>query len=308
MTHTILGFIGIGLMGKPMAERLLNAGFTLNVWNRNADKCLPLVECGANSCDSVAQLVEGSDVILLCVSDTDAVQQILFEREDSIAKQAAKTKNDSAKIIIDFSSIDPSQTKTMAQSIKQQGNIDWIDCPVSGGVIGAEQGTLVMMCGGDAQLIEQIMPILKPLSQRVTHMGEIGAGQVTKICNQMLVSTNILVMAEMMALAEKSGVDASKIPQALQGGFADSIPLQLTGPRMAERDFLAVKWHVKTLLKDLDMATTLAKASHSSVPMAGLGAQLMRLHATSGFEQQDPSTCIQMYSDNSNNKNNKLEQ
>jgi 3-hydroxyisobutyrate dehydrogenase len=126
-------------------------------------------------------------------------------------------------------------------------------------------------------------------------MGDVGAGQVTKICNQMIVSCNVLVMAEVMALAEKSGVDSALIPQALQGGFADSIPLQLTGPRMAQRDYEPVKWHVKTLLKDLDMANTLAKNKLSSVPMAGLGAELMRQHASKGFNESDPCTLIELY-------------
>ncbi|MGB0503081.1 MAG: NAD(P)-dependent oxidoreductase, partial [Thalassolituus sp.] len=134
-----------------------------------------------------------------------------------------------------------------------------------------------------------------PLSQRVTRMGSVGAGQVTKICNQMLVSCNVLVMAEVMAMAEKAGVDAGSIPQALQGGFADSTPLQLTGPRMAARDYDPVKWHVKTLLKDLDMANALGKSLHSSIPMAGLGAELMRLHASQGNAERDPCTLIEMY-------------
>ena len=127
-------------------------------------------------------------------------------------------------------------------------------------------------------------------------MGDVGAGQVTKICNQMIVSCNVLVMAEVMALAEKSGVDSTLIPLALKGGFADSIPLQLTGPRMAERDYEPVKWHVKTLLKDLDMANNLARNNGSSIPVAGLGAELMRLHASKGFNESDPSTFIEMYS------------
>ena len=166
---------------------------------------------------------------------------------------------------------------------------------MSGGVAGAEQGTLAIMAGGDAALVDSVRPVLEPLSQRVTHMGPTGSGQVTKICNQMIVSCNVLVMAEVMALAEKSGVNASQIPEALKGGFADSIPLQLTGPRMAERDFDPVKWHVKTLLKDLDMANALAKNSASAVPMAGQAAELMRLHATQGSAECDPCTLIEMY-------------
>jgi 3-hydroxyisobutyrate dehydrogenase len=151
------------------------------------------------------------------------------------------------------------------------------------------------MAGGDAKLIETLHPVLLHLGARVTHMGPVGSGQITKICNQILVSCNVLVMAEVMALAERAGVNAARIPDALKGGFADSIPLQVTGPRMANKDFEPVKWHVKTLLKDLDMAQALARQMHSAVPMAGLGAQLMRLHASQGFSDSDPSTLVMQY-------------
>ncbi len=177
--------------------------------------------------------------------------------------------------------------------------MSWVDSPVSGGVAGAEQGTLAIMAGGPEAVIDRLRPVLAPLSQRVTRMGDVGAGQVTKICNQMIVSCNVLVMAEVMALAEKSGVDATAIPQALKGGFADSIPLQLTGPRMADRDFDPVKWHVKTLLKDLDMANDLARTMRSAIPMAGLGAELMRMHASQGNAERDPCTLVTMYTEKS---------
>jgi 3-hydroxyisobutyrate dehydrogenase len=126
-------------------------------------------------------------------------------------------------------------------------------------------------------------------------MGPNGAGQTSKVCNQMIVSCNVLVMAEVLAMAKKAGVDASKIPLALKGGFADSLPLQLTGSRMAVQDFDEVKWHVKTLLKDLDMAGDLSKDTNSPTPMAGLAAQLMRQHAEEGFAEKDPATLIAMY-------------
>ena len=198
------------------------------------------------------------------------------------------------QIIIDFSSIDPQATRELAQKVENK-SCSWLDTPVSGGVAGAEQGTLAIMAGGDIEVLDTVRPILKTLSQSITRMGEVGAGQVTKICNQMIVSCNVLVMAEVMALAEKSGVDGNLIPQALKGGFADSIPLQLTGPRMAQRDYDPIKWHVKTLLKDLDMANALAKNNTSAIPMAGLGAELMRQHASKGFNESDPCTLIEMY-------------
>ena len=281
----------MGLMGVPMSLRLLAAGYSLSVWNRNASKTEAARQAGARVANSVAQLVADSDVVMLCVTDTAAVEAIVFG-DDGIAANAR-----SGQILIDFSSIEPEATRQMAARLTSACGMHWVDAPVSGGVAGAEQGMLAIMAGGDEALIDRLRPLLAPLSQRVTRMGPVGAGQVTKICNQMLVSCNVLVMAEVMALAEKAGVDALQIPAALKGGFADSVPLQLTGPRMAERDFDPVKWHVKTLLKDLDMANDLARIMKSAIPMAGLGAELMRLHASQGNAEKDPCTLVTMYTE-----------
>lgn len=291
MQQQRIGFIGMGLMGVPMSLRLLAAGYSLSVWNRNASKTEAARQAGARVANSVAQLVADSDVVMLCVTDTAAVEAIVFG-DDGIAANAR-----SGQILIDFSSIEPEATRQMAARLTSACGMHWVDAPVSGGVAGAEQGMLAIMAGGDEALIDRLRPLLAPLSQRVTRMGPVGAGQVTKICNQMLVSCSVLVMAEVMALAEKAGVDALQIPAALKGGFADSVPLQLTGPRMAERDFDPVKWHVKTLLKDLDMANDLARIMKSAIPMAGLGAELMRLHASQGNAEKDPCTLVTMYTE-----------
>ena len=280
-----IGFIGIGLMGLPMCQRLLAAGFKVSVWNRNPDKCQPLTELGAMQVGGLQELAETADVIMLCVSNTDSVLQI---------SNQLLTHVKAGQCIIDFSSISPDATRQLCERAAQR-SVSWLDSPVSGGVAGAQTGTLAIMIGGDEAQVDRVRPLLSPLAKSVTYMGPSGSGQTTKICNQMLVSCNVLVMAEVMAMAERSGVDASRIPQALKGGFADSIPLQLTGTRMAQRDFDDVKWHVKTLLKDLDMANALAKQTGSATPMAGLGAQLMRQHASKGYSEQDPATLVTMY-------------
>ncbi len=280
-----VGFIGIGLMGLPMCRRLLTLDTDLYVFNRNMDKCEPLVNEGAKPLTSISAVANMCDVIMMCVSNTQSVESV-------VASLLPELKQ--GQIIIDFSSISPDATQTLALTVAERG-ASWIDSPVSGGVAGAEMGALVIMAGGAEIDIDRVMHLLEPLSQRVTHMGPTGSGQTTKICNQMIVSCNVLVMAEVLAMAKKSGVDASKIPSALQGGFADSIPLQLTGNRMAVQDFDEIKWHVKTLLKDLDMANELAKDVGSAVPMAGLGAELMRQHASKGFSDQDPATFIALY-------------
>lgn len=294
-----VGFIGIGLMGLPMCRRLLEANIELSVFNRNPQKCAPLVAEGANHSESLQQLVQKVEVIMMCISNTEAVQGVAEQILPYITE---------GQVIVDFSSISPDATGQLAAQFSEKGAY-WIDSPVSGGVAGAEAGSLAIMAGGDEEIVDRVRPLLAPLSQRVTYMGPSGSGQTTKICNQMIVSCNVLVMAEVMAMAKKAGVDASQIPKALKGGFADSTPLQLTGPKMAQQEFEDIKWHVKTLLKDLDMANTLAKDLGSAIPMAGLGAELMRQHGSKGFSDQDPSTCVLMYeqdgTDLSNTINNK---
>lgn len=289
-----LGFIGLGLMGNPMVARLLDAGYSVNVWARTPSKSSFVVSKGASLKESVEALVESSDIVMLCVSDTSAVESIVLGKH-GLLEAINQSDCHKVKIVMDFSSISPKATISLAKEMLLAADIEWIDNPVSGGVVGAEKGSLAIMCGGNAQTIESLQPIYHVLGENVTRMGEVGSGQVTKIGNQMLVSCNVLVMAEVFALAEKSGVDSTKISQALSGGFADSLPLQITGPRMAKRDYEPVKWHVKTLLKDLDMAKQLGFEERASIPMASLGAELMRLHGNQGYLDSDPCTLIEQY-------------
>jgi 3-hydroxyisobutyrate dehydrogenase len=283
----ILGFIGIGLMGKPMTLRLLTAGFQVNVWNRSPEKLATVAQAGAQVCESIAELMEQSDVILLCLADTAVVE--------TVVTQQILPHGRPRQLLIDLSSIHPETTRQLAAGLKQHCGMHWVDAPVSGGTAGAEQGSLAIMAGGTENDIMIARQVLKPLYNRLTHMGPVGSGQITKICNQMIVSCNVLVIAEMMALAKQAGVDNSKIPEALMGGFADSKPLQIVGPEMAAEQFEPVKWRVKTLLKDLNMAVDVAADQGSSIPMAGLAAQLMQLHGAHGFLEMDPSTLIKLY-------------
>lgn len=282
-----LGFIGIGLMGKPMSLRLLDAGFSVNAWNRSPEKLRPVIDAGAKACRSVAELVRASEVIILCLADTAAVESIV--RNDVVANGAA------GKLLIDLSSIHPENTRQLASLLHEKCAMGWIDAPVSGGVAGAEQGSLAIMAGGSAEHIEIARIVLAPLYKQLTHMGEVGCGQITKICNQMIVSCNVLVIAEMMALAKQAGVDTKQIPAALAGGFADSKPLQIVGTEMATETFEPVKWRVKTLLKDLNMAVDLSTKQGNAVPMSALASQLMQLHGNHGYLEQDPATLIKLY-------------
>jgi 3-hydroxyisobutyrate dehydrogenase len=284
-----IAFAGIGLMGLRMCRRLLAAGFPLSVWNRSPEKCTPLVDAGARLANSPAELCAEADVVLLCLADTAVVREVVFGAGGIVEGARA------GQVLVDHSSLEPAATRAMAAELEARSGMRWVDAPVSGGTAGAEVGSLAIMAGGRREDVERVRPVLAYLGQRLTHMGDVGAGQVTKACNQMIVACNALVIAEVVALAERSGVDASLIAPALAGGFADSKPLQILAPQMASSEFDPVKWHVRTLLKDLDTAVQLSREEGSATPMTGLAAQLMRLHGSQGNLENDPSTLVNMY-------------
>ncbi|MDO7902104.1 NAD(P)-dependent oxidoreductase [Pseudomonas sp. K1(2024)] len=284
-----LGFAGIGLMGLPMCHRLLAAGYSLTVWNRSAHKCAELVAAGARLAESPAALCRDSDVVMLCLADTAVVREVVF------AEQGVACGAKPGQLLVDLSSLEPGATREMAAALAARCGMAWLDAPVSGGTAGAQAGTLAIMVGGEAADLARVRAVLLTLGQRVTHMGGVGAGQVTKACNQMIVACNALVIAEAVALAERSGVDASLIAQALAGGFADSRPLQILAPQMAQSQYSPVKWHVRTLLKDLDTAVKLSREQGSATPITGLAAQLMRLHGGQGHLQDDPATLVELF-------------
>ncbi|EJO92449.1 3-hydroxyisobutyrate dehydrogenase [Ectopseudomonas mendocina DLHK] len=290
MTATLpaLAFAGIGLMGLPMTRRLLAAGYPLTLWNRTPDKCAPLLELGAHRVENPAELCRDASVVMLCLANTEVVREVVFGPGGIV--EGARP----GQLLVDFSSLEPAATREMAAELEARTGMRWVDAPVSGGTPGAEAGTLAIMAGGREEDVERVRPVLAHLGQRLTRMGEVGAGQVTKVCNQMIVACNALVIAEVVALAERSGVDASLIAQALAGGFADSKPLQILAPQMAASQFEPIKWHVRTLLKDLDTAVKLSREQGSATPMSGLAAQLMRLHGSQGNLERDPATLVEL--------------
>jgi 3-hydroxyisobutyrate dehydrogenase len=282
-----IGFIGLGLMGLPMCRRLQAAGFPLTVWNRSAEKLGEARAAGMATATSLAELAAASDILMLCIADAAAVQAVISQLQPALR---------TGQLIIDLSSIDPDTTRQCAAQVAAAG-ASWVDTPVSGGVKGAEQGTLVIMAGGSEADIQRASRPLQALSQRITRMGGVGSGQVTKICNQLIVAANAMLIAEAVSLAEHNGVNASLLAPALAGGFADSLPLQILAPRMATRQAEPVQWKVATLLKDLDNAGQLSKQSQSATPLAALASQLMRLHAAQGHATADLSSVIQLYQD-----------
>jgi len=283
-----LGFIGAGLMGKPMCLRLLAAGYTLTVWNRSRDKLAPLMAKGAHAADSPAAVARAADIVMLCITDQHAAEQVLFGPDGIAAGGAA------GKLVVDFSSIAPASARTFAARLDKEFGMGLVDAPVSGGTVGAEQGTLAIMAGGRPEHVERARPVVAHLAQRFTRMGDAGAGQVTKLCNQIIVGCLFPVIAEAVRLAEAAGVDANALPQALKGGFADSLPLQVFGARMAARQFAPPLGAVSIMLKDLENAAAVAKDARVPLPMARTAAELYRLLVAQGRGAEEPSVLVDM--------------
>jgi 3-hydroxyisobutyrate dehydrogenase len=283
-----LGFIGAGLMGKPMSLRLLAAGYALTVWNRSRDKLAPLTAKGAHAADSPAAVARAADIVMLCVTDQHAAEEVLFGAEGVAAGGTA------GKLVVDFSSIAPAAARAFAERLERECGMGLVDAPVSGGTVGAEQGTLAIMAGGRPEHIERARPIVAHLAQRFTRMGDAGAGQVTKLCNQVIVGCLFPVIAEAVRLAEAAGVDANALPQALKGGFADSLPLQVFGARMAARQFAPPLGAVSIMLKDLENAAAVARDARVPLPMARTAAELYRLLVAQGRGEQEPSVLVDL--------------
>ena len=282
-----LGFIGIGLMGKPMTLRLLAAGYTVAVWNRSKEKLVPVTTKGAVAKDSPAEVARFADIVMMCVTDQNSVKEVLFGA-GGVAEGAAE-----GKIVIDFSSIAPSAAREAAEKLEALG-MGYIDAPVSGGTVGAEEGTLAIMAGGKSEHIEFVRPLIAELASRFTRMGGPGTGQVTKLANQVIVASLFPVIAEAMRLAEAAGVDAAKLPEALRGGFADSKPLQVFGPRMASRAYEPALGTSNVMLKDLMNAVTLAEEAGVPLPMARAAVERYRLLAAEGKGEVEPSAFIDL--------------
>lgn len=262
---------GIGHDGLSDANRLLNAGYEVAVWNRSAGKATRLVEAGARPAANPLGVASAASIIFMCLTDATSVEEVVFGKDGVAAVAGA------GKLVVDFSSIHPDATRSIAARLQAANGMSWIDAPVSGGTKGAEEGTLAVMAGGEFADVERARPYVLAMARRLTHMGPIGAGQTTKLCNQVIVGCAMTVLAEAARLAANTGIDAAKLPEALAGGFADSIPLQLFVPRMVHGIHAPPMGHIATMLKDLDTVADVARATSTPVPMAALAAQIFRL-------------------------------
>lgn len=240
-----IGFIGLGIMGVPMVQRLLSREYPVFVWNLEPERADFVTQHGAVWCDGPAAVREASDVLVLCVLDGHAVEACCFGSNGIVH---AKT---GANVLVDCSTVDPGETLRLAGRLAREAGIDWIDAPISGGPQPAGEGKLTIMAGGDAALFERVRPVLETLGSNVSRMGDLGAGQATKVINQAIVGVNYVLMAEALALAHSAGIDAAALPKTLAGGMADSVILQRIYSQMAARDFDPPKAYARQLAKDL---------------------------------------------------------
>ena len=278
---TKLGFIGLGLMGWPVTERLLAAGHPVTVWNRSRAKTDLAAARGAKTADHPAGVAHAADIIFVCVTDDRSVAEVVFG-ENGIVHAATKDK-----ILVDCSTIKPDACRLIARRLRDETGMAWIDAPVTGGVVGAKAGRLVIMAGGESADIERVRPVMGAISQSFVHMGPQGAGLVTKLCNQVINSCTKVVLSEMLMLARAGGIDGRRLPEVLKGGSADSSQLQREVPRMVDRDFDHPHGTVATMMKDLNIIRELAQETGTSMPVTALVNELCRLHASRGNGGRD---------------------
>ena len=276
-----LGFIGLGLMGAPMAGHLLAAGHTLFVRTRSN---VPEALAAATVCASPKEVAERADVIFTMLPDTPDVEAVLFGK-DGVAAGLGK-----GKTVVDMSSISPLETKAFAQKINALG-CDYLDAPVSGGEVGAKAASLTIMVGGPEATFERIKPLFERMGRNITLVGGNGDGQTTKVANQIIVALNIAAVGEALVFAAKAGADPAKVRQALMGGFAASRILEVHGERMIKRTFNP-GFRIQLHQKDLSLALAGARALGVALPGTANAAQLMQACAANGMAELDHSALV----------------
>ena len=272
-----IAFIGIGLMGLPMAKRLCEAGLQPHVWNRTRAKAEPLAALGAQVHDTLAEAVHQADVVVTMLEDGKVVESVLFV--DGLAKALQR-----GSLLIDMSSIQPAQARSHGQQLAALG-VGYLDAPVSGGTLGAEAGNLAIMAGGSEENFERARAVLTHFG-RPTLVGPTGSGQLAKLANQMIVGVTIGVVAEALLLCVKGGADMAKVKEAVTGGFADSRILQVHGQRMIERDF-APRGRISVQLKDMRNAMATAQELGFDAPITGLLEALYASASENGLSGMD---------------------
>jgi 2-hydroxy-3-oxopropionate reductase len=278
-----IGFIGLGIMGAPMAEHLQKAGHQLFL-NTIGDMPAWVAGSSATVCDTAKAVTQKADIVITMVPDTPDVEAVLFSA-NGVAEGVSK-----GKVVVDMSSISPIATKEFAAKIRSLGG-DYLDAPVSGGEVGAKNATLTIMVGGDEAVFNRVKPLFELMGKNITLVGENGAGQTTKVANQIIVALNIEAVAEALVFAAKAGADPARVRQALMGGFASSKILEVHGERMVKRTF-DPGFRISLHQKDLNLALSSARALGVSLPNTATAQELFNSLAARGGSGWDHSAMI----------------
>jgi 2-hydroxy-3-oxopropionate reductase len=281
-----IGFIGLGIMGRPMALNLIKAGYSLSVFARRAQSMKPLTQAGADGCRSAKEVASRSEVTFVMVSDSPDVREVILGEDGCIAGAQA------GSIIVDMSTISPQATREIAAKLAERG-VEMLDAPVSGGETGAIEGTLSIMVGGKPEAFQRVKPLFESMGKSIVHIGANGAGQVAKACNQILTAVTIEAVAEAIKLAHANQVDPVKVREALLGGSAYSKVLEVHGRRMLEGDF---KPGFKARLHQKDIRIVLENAHRLGVPLpaAAVVAQQFNALVGAGHGELDSSALVRI--------------
>jgi 3-hydroxyisobutyrate dehydrogenase len=285
MTIRRVGFIGLGIMGGPMAANLLAAGYELTVWNRTAAKTEPLAAAGARVAGSPAEVAAASEVTFTCVTASADVEAVVLGPGGVIEGATP------GSIVVDCSTIAPATARKVHARLAERG-VAMLDAPVSGGDVGAKAGTLAIMVGGDAETFERALPVLRAIGKTIVHVGPPGAGQVVKLCNQVAGGLNLLAMAEAISLCRRSGVDPAKMLEVVSAGAAGSWMLQHLGPRAVAGDF-APGFMVDLMQKDLGLVLEAAHETHTPLPGSALVRQLFEMLQARGRGREGTQAIVE---------------
>jgi 3-hydroxyisobutyrate dehydrogenase len=281
-----IGFVGIGIMGAPMVRRLLAKGWQVSVWNLEAERYAQVP--GAAVLDSPAAVRAASDIVIFCVLHGDAVEECCFGPHG-----LARAKS-GASLLIDTSTINPDRTLALAERLKRETGMSWVDAPISGGPAAAGEGQLTIMTGGEARDVAHANAVLADLATNLTHIGALGAGQTAKIINQAIVGVGYVLMGEALALAEAAGIDAARLPAALAGGMADSTVLKRIYPQQQARDYDPPRGYARQLDKDLKNVMAFVKEHGLELPLVARAAN--RYHDfAAGNEMVDSAAVARLY-------------
>jgi len=280
------GFAGLGIMGRPQALNVMKAGHSMAVWARRRESMQPLSEAGATACASAGEAAALADVMFVMVSDTPDVEQVIFGPKGII--EGAK----SGTVVVDMSTISPVATRDMAIRLAEKG-VEMLDAPVSGGEVGAINGTLSIMVGGKREVFDRVKPLFDCMGKNIVHIGASGAGQVAKACNQIVAAVTLEAVSEGLTLARRNGVDPAKVRDALMGGFAYSKALEIHGRRILERDFKP-GFKARLHRKDLKIVTDTAAHLGLTLPQASLVASHLNALVGLGCGDEDSAAVVKV--------------